>query len=39
VSVRKALVRAVDEVEAVDARLGTHLRAALRTGHVCSLHI
>ena len=38
-SVRKPLMRAADEVEAVDARLGTHLRVALRTGHVCSLHI
>ena len=29
-------MRAVDEVEAVDAWLGAHLRAALWTGHVCS---
>ena len=39
VSVRKALLRAVDEVEAVDAWLGARLRAALRTGHVCSLQL
>lgn len=38
-SVRKALLRAVDEMEAIDAPLGTHLSAALRTGHTCYLNI
>ena len=39
VSVRKALLRALDEVEAVDGWLGGRLRTALRTGHVCSLQL
>ena len=39
VVVRKALLRALDEVEAVDDWLGSRLRTALRTGHVCSLQL
>lgn len=37
VSVRKALLRVVDEVAAADAELGRRLRDDLETGHVCVL--
>jgi hypothetical protein len=37
VSVRKALLRAVREVEGADPTIGAQVRRQLRTGHVCVL--
>jgi tetratricopeptide (TPR) repeat protein len=37
VSVRKALLRAVREVEAADRAIGAEVHRQLRTGHTCSL--
>jgi hypothetical protein len=35
-AVRKALKRALDEIEAADLEIGGELRAGIRTGHSCS---